>query len=342
MKKLLLLVFLPFVLTGCSLGSNPSPENKPNEIKNDQAAATTSKIAIADLKFGDKFDTFTVKLVSGNLCEQDCFADICGKIDFDGEYVLSGQLIFNPNLSSPLLFLVNSKIPDLSYVSKTKSASLNLSDKNIVILNNSNFSSGDFSAISSALPDFSSFIESNKNSTSSTPYSKELQIKVRNFATELCVTDKNRMNAAELVSVELNQAQNKKECATSAFKFQYPVTWGDCQVQNDTLLTFRTDYDKYQVDLLLKINKITKDVYTKAKKTALGLSRLNGGEFFEEAQGGVFMAGMILLNDNYYSYDFDIKSNQPTPDKIDGVWTPDNNITKDALLNILLSAEVIK
>jgi hypothetical protein len=331
------------------LTGNPSSENKPSEVNSDQAATTTAttttttaKTMIADLKSGDKFDAFTVKSVSGNLCEKDCTTDICGKIDFDGEYVLSGQIIFNPKLSNPLIFLVNSKIPDLFYITKTKSAALNLSEKNIIILNNSNFNNSDFSAISSVIPDFSSFIENNKKSTSSIPYSKELQIKVKNLTTELCVTDKNKMNSAELVSVELSQAPDKKECTTSVFKIQYPVAWGDCQIQNDTSLTIRTDYDKYQVDLLLKINKATKDAYTKARKTANGISRLNNGEFFEEAQGGAIMSGMMLLGDKYYSYNFDVKSNQPTPEKLDGVWVPDHKVTKDILLDILLSTEVIK
>ncbi|MFZ2310747.1 MAG: hypothetical protein WAW11_04350 [Patescibacteria group bacterium] len=347
MKKLFLLVFLPFVLTGCSLIGNQASENKPSEapVNKEQTGQAEQKVApvlpealsIASLKAGDQVEGFTVKAVGGNLCEKDCTTDICGKIEFDGEYILSGHLIFNPTAFTPLLFAIDSKVPNLAYFVKTKSATLNVSDKSVIAINDANFNKGDFSVINKALPDFSSFITNSKKATTSTLYSKRLQIKVKNFTTELCVTDKNKINSAEFISLELGRS-----CVASAFKFQYPSSWGKCQVKDNKVLTFKTDYDKYQVDLILTMNSATKEKYSEAKKTAINLTHLNNGEFFEEAQGGAMMGGMMLLGGNYYDYIFDIKSDQPAPENLDGVWVPENNITKDVMLNILSSVEKVK
>ncbi len=133
------------------------------------------------------------------------------------------------------------------------------------------------------------------------------------------------------------------DCIIGAVKFQKLAKWGDCQLDTATKLLFRTDYSKYQVDLVLELSKASKADYDLDKFTAVNIYKTkDNGEFYEYPQGGSLMGGMLKLDGNYYIYNFAIKSNQPTPSNLDGIWIPDSNVEKANFLEILKSAQINK
>lgn len=144
----------------------------------------------------------------------------------------------------------------------------------------------------------------------------------------------------EVQEVGDSSAQITKKCNVGKVLFEYPGTWGEC-AKTENGVSFRTDYDAYQVDLVLSLNVVTKEKYGNRERPANVNELTNGnGEFFEEAQGGTLMGGLIRLNDNYYRFDFSITSSQPAPEELDGIWAPDHDVSKDILLSILRSAKL--
>lgn len=131
-----------------------------------------------------------------------------------------------------------------------------------------------------------------------------------------------------------------KECKTEKFLFEYPGNWGECS-ETENSVSFRTEEDPYQVDLILTMNESTGEEYNNNKEYSFNYNKLNNGNegFFEVAQGGALMGGFIYL-DNYYKFDFNITSNQPVPENLDGVWAPNNNLNENDLVSILKSAKL--
>ncbi|MFZ4648041.1 MAG: hypothetical protein ACOYMB_00190 [Patescibacteria group bacterium] len=138
-----------------------------------------------------------------------------------------------------------------------------------------------------------------------------------------------------------NYNQTTKACNVGKVLFRYPNAWGGC-VETKNGVSFRTDDSPYQVDLVLTLNETTGEGYNNNEEHSFNSNTLisGNGAFFEEAQGGALMGGYIQINNNYYRYNFNIVSNQPALEEGDGVWTPNNNVSKDNLISILRSAEL--
>ena len=139
------------------------------------------------------------------------------------------------------------------------------------------------------------------------------------------------------------ESSNKtiKECNVGMVLFQYPKDWGECK-ETKNGISFRAEDKPYQVDLILNLSEVTNEEYNNNKEYSFNNNELTSGngEFFEEAQGGALMGGFMRINNNYYEFDFDIVGNQPVPEKLDGVWIPNHNVSKDNLISILRSAEL--
>lgn len=138
--------------------------------------------------------------------------------------------------------------------------------------------------------------------------------------------------------------QKLKDCNVGMVLFQYPEVWGDCKLTADKKISFRTDYAPYQVDLELGIGKIKIDEYDRNKDAAIHSMKLvrDTGDFYDFAQGGSMMGGVLNLNNSYYSFTFEIKSNQPVPENLGAIWSPDNNVDTETLLAIMRSAKAAK
>lgn len=138
--------------------------------------------------------------------------------------------------------------------------------------------------------------------------------------------------------------QKLKDCNVGMVLFQYPEVWGDCKLTAEKKISFRTDYAPYQVDLELGVGRMKAEEYNNRKGEALHSMKLvrDNGDFYDSAQGGSLMGGVLNLNGNYYSFNFDIKSNQPAPENLDGIWSPDNNVDTETLLAIMRSAKAVK
>jgi len=138
-----------------------------------------------------------------------------------------------------------------------------------------------------------------------------------------------------------NSNQTTKECNVGKVLFKYPKNWGECK-ETKNGVSFITNDDQYQVELVLTLDEATNEEYNSNKEYSFNNNKLAGGngDFFEEAQGGALMSGFIRLYNNYYKFSFDIVSNQPAPEKLNGVWSPNHNVSKDDLISILRSAEL--
>ena len=138
--------------------------------------------------------------------------------------------------------------------------------------------------------------------------------------------------------------QKLKDCNVGMVLFQYPEVWGDCKLTNEEKISFRTNYAPYQVDLELGLGRIKQDEYNRNKELAINSIKLvrDNGDFYDFAQVGSMMGGVLNLNGEYYSFNFDIKSNQPKPKNLDGVLLPDNNVGTENLLAIMRSAKAVK
>lgn len=165
--------------------------------------------------------------------------------------------------------------------------------------------------------------------------SKNMQ-EVRN---EPIQTNEASNSSGQLIAENFNQMS--RECSVQNLLFRYPVDWGECKdIENG--VSFRTNDDQYQVELVLNLREVTNEEYSRNKEYSFNNNKLDSGrgEFFEEAQGGDLMSGFISLGSYYYKFTFSIISEQIAPEKLDGIWTPSHNVSKDNLISILRSAEL--
>lgn len=335
MKKIVLFIFLLIILSGCSTGNLVDKNNKNNR------SVTETRLNF-NVNPGDKIGNFTVLSVQNdNLPEP----EFCGQTSFVGEHSLTGHFVYTPDAPIPLSFRpsIDSSIPRLIMSDKNKTVFLALGFSDVSIFQEP--SDLNFQKITSAIPEFQNFINDNAKNSKGAVFNQELTIKVRNLFSNLCTT-RDSGTSALLVYVAKDGliSNTNKECTKGVINFNYPSSWGNCQLSPDGKILFRTDYPQYQVDLQLTLFKSDKERYDKLKGTALHVLELNrdSGEFYDYPQGGALAAGMLNINGLYYDYNFEIVSNQPIPSNLDGVWLPDSNIQEGALLEIIRSAKVVK
>jgi len=140
---------------------------------------------------------------------------------------------------------------------------------------------------------------------------------------------------------QINKA-SLKTCPqeVAGFKFSYPKTWGDCKVDGQKIY-FRTDFKKYNVDLIAEVRETSKELAQGFMDYNIKQEKIDGIKnsiVYRVACGGGIACTALNINDQkFYEINWDIKSNQPVPKNLDGIWVPDYSFTDDNIWTILRS-----
>lgn len=125
----------------------------------------------------------------------------------------------------------------------------------------------------------------------------------------------------------------------SDIEIEFPEGWVVSSVSENTAKVL-TDYQKYQVYLTLKVEKNTADAVTtyeyQKEDTKI---KTQYGEFYDIASTEVSSSIGAFIKGNKYIFLWNIESNQPTPENLNHVWVPDNNITETMIYNITRTAK---
>ena len=129
----------------------------------------------------------------------------------------------------------------------------------------------------------------------------------------------------------------------AGFKFSYPKTWGDCKVDGQKI-SFHTDFQKYNVDLVADIREISKETADQSFiahniKQEKVPGALNSTIYDVTCGGGIACTALNINDKKFYEINWDIVSNQPVPENLDGVWVPDYSFTYDDIWTILRSIQ---
>lgn len=126
----------------------------------------------------------------------------------------------------------------------------------------------------------------------------------------------------------------------SGFKFSYPETWGDCKV-DDQKISFRTDFKKYNVDLVVEFREFSKEMAEDFINYSIKQEKINGinnAIIYKGVCGGSITCSVLNINNQkFYKIDWGVSSNQSVPEDLVGVWVPDYNFTDDDIWTILRS-----
>lgn len=129
----------------------------------------------------------------------------------------------------------------------------------------------------------------------------------------------------------------------AGFKFSYPKTWGDCKVDGQKI-SFRTDFKKYNVDLVAEIRETSKEMadqgfitYNIKQEKIEGIN--NSIVYRVACGGGIACSALNINNQKFYEINWDVFSNQPVPNNLEWIWTPDYSFTPDDIWNILRSIQ---
>lgn len=122
-------------------------------------------------------------------------------------------------------------------------------------------------------------------------------------------------------------------------QFSYPKNWGDCKVEDNNIY-FRTDFEKYNVDLVGEIKKA--DYLLEEYGNNVDNEKISENiEVFKIGCGGALSCAGIKVDNHIYEIGWQVSSDQKSPENLDGIWTPDHNITDDQMWNIVKSVKYI-
>jgi len=363
--SILIALFLILGLSGCT--KKVETKNQNQEVGNQKANVQETDSQkqnisidgpiISDLKPGDKIGDYVIKEIKGALCQSDCKtdADLSGSISFAGEHVITGKFHYSAEYPIKIGFIPNdsNKIPYLGINHDKDILELLIGNQHISMMNDE-FIQDNFSIITSNFPGFADFIkEKNSNMDAGSRdtfgvFDKDVAIKIKNYSTN-SLPGGEAGPMAEFVEIvksdnQIVSTKNLKECITlNSVSYKYPVTWGDCSSTSNGAVTFRTDYSKHKVDLVLSLIDSTQGEYERLKGAALnGVNKLDNasGEFYEIPTGGSLMAGGLKIGEKYYKFVYNIKSDQSNSADI-GEWMADNNVKYDDMVSILKSMKSI-
>jgi len=126
----------------------------------------------------------------------------------------------------------------------------------------------------------------------------------------------------------------------AGFKFSYPKTWGDCKVDSQKI-SFRTDFKKYDVDLVAEIRETSKEMAQGFMDYSIKQENINSIDNTINNRGacggGIACSVLNINNQKFYEIDWGVVSNQSVPKDLDGVWVPDYSFTDDDIWIILRS-----
>jgi len=146
------------------------------------------------------------------------------------------------------------------------------------------------------------------------------------------------------IPVNLPSISPKSEKSTTfsiqGIQMTIPNDW-NIDKQTESEIYIKTNYKPYDVFLVLNIekNKEQNIEWYKKNRDGFDYTEVKNGEIFKIACGGGTCNGAILNND-VYVFKWNIKSNQPAPKNLTGIWEPDNNISSNDIWNILQSIKI--
>lgn len=124
------------------------------------------------------------------------------------------------------------------------------------------------------------------------------------------------------------------------FKFSYPKTWGDCKVDGQKI-SFRTDFEKYNVDLVAELRETSKEMAQGFMDYSIKQEKIDSIDnaiiYRGACGGGIACSVLNINNQKFYEINWEVVSNQPVPEDLDGVWVPDYSFTDDDIWTILRS-----
>ncbi len=123
------------------------------------------------------------------------------------------------------------------------------------------------------------------------------------------------------------------------FEIKLPNGWYFLEKGEYGDIYVRTDYKPYNIDLLINYNKNYKsDIEDyKINRKGFDYTKINDGEIFKIACGGALSCNGAIVGNDLYTFGFGVRSDQKPPENLDGIWTPDHNITQEKIQNIMLS-----
>jgi len=128
----------------------------------------------------------------------------------------------------------------------------------------------------------------------------------------------------------------------AGFRLSYPKTWGDCRVDGQKI-SFRTDFKKYNVDLVAEVRKTSSELAKGFMDYSIKQEKINGinnAVIYRGACGGGIACSVLNVNDQkFYEINWEVVSNQPVPENLDGIWVPDYSFTYDDIWTILRSVK---
>lgn len=128
----------------------------------------------------------------------------------------------------------------------------------------------------------------------------------------------------------------------AGFKFSYPKTWGDCKFDGQKI-SFRTDFKKYNVDLVAELRETSKEMAQGFIDYSIKQEKIDSMDnaiiYRGICGGGIACSILNINNQKFYEINWDVVSNQPAPENLDGVWVPDHSFTDDDIWTILRSAK---
>ncbi len=166
-------------------------------------------------------------------------------------------------------------------------------------------------------------------------------------------TNKDNLNINQNQNQEQNKQQIVSEVAEGAnvdtklcnskiagLQFSYPKNWGDCRVDENNI-HFRTDFKKYNVDLVGEIIEITNPTEIEGGLlVGYDNEKISSNvEVFKIACGGALLCSGIKINNAVYRATWVVSSDQKAPENLDGIWMPEHNITQEQIWNILKSVK---
>lgn len=122
----------------------------------------------------------------------------------------------------------------------------------------------------------------------------------------------------------------------SDIQIELPLEWVISSVSDNTVKIL-TDNQKYKVYLILNFNKNNTNAERSYQNKDISTKTQYGEVFGTDASDNKGITGAII-NNNKYSFEWGIESNQTPPVNFNGIWRPDDDVTPEMLLNITKTA----
>ena len=93
-----------------------------------------------------------------------------------------------------------------------------------------------------------------------------------------------------------------------------------------TVNTISVSHDPYETALIIRVKKL-KETAVENPDSSLDLG--NGVTQLRTASGGAWDAFTLEYNAALYAVTITVESNEPVPENLDGIWSPDPGVTRD-------------